>query len=80
VVVTKQCGIAPLLAGRAALLVAHDADAIAGAIRRVLSEPELHDRLAAGGREAVSHLGWEEPARQMEELYGRLVAAQSRVA
>jgi glycosyltransferase involved in cell wall biosynthesis len=80
VVVTKQCGIAPLLAGRAAMLVAHDADAIAGAIRRVLSEPELHDRLAAGGREAVSHLGWEEPARQMEELYGRLVAAQSRVA
>jgi glycosyltransferase involved in cell wall biosynthesis len=80
VVVTKECGIAPLLEGSAALVVAHDAAAIAGAIQRVLSEPGLHAKLAAGCREAVSRLGWEEPAVAMESLYSQVVSAHGRVA
>ena len=79
VVVTRECGIAPLLEGRAALVVSHDMDAISGAIRRVLSEPDLHAKLAAGCREAVSRLGWEEPAMAMESLYSEIVSASSRV-
>ena len=79
VVVTRECGIAPLLEGSAALVVSHDMDAISGAIRRVLSEPDLHTQLAAGCREAVSRLGWEEPAMAMESLYGQIVSAPSRV-
>jgi glycosyltransferase involved in cell wall biosynthesis len=80
VVVTKECGIAPLLEGSAALVVAHDAAAIAGAIQRVLSEPGVHAKLAAGCREAVSRLGWEEPAVTMESLYSQVVSAHGRVA
>jgi glycosyltransferase involved in cell wall biosynthesis len=80
VIVTEQCGIAPLLAGVAGLVVPHDAEAIAHAIERLLVESGLRARLAAGSREVASRLGWEEPAAEMEALYGRLVEADSRVA
>jgi glycosyltransferase involved in cell wall biosynthesis len=79
VVVTRECGIAPLLEDSAALVVSHDTDAVAGAIQRVLSEPGLHAKLSAGCREVVSRLGWEEPALAMESLYDEIVSAPSRV-
>ena len=77
--VTRECGIAPLLEDSAALVVSHDTDAVAGAIQRVLSEPGLHAKLSAGCREVVSRLGWEEPALAMESLYDEIVSAPSRV-
>jgi glycosyltransferase involved in cell wall biosynthesis len=80
VVLTKNCGIAPLLADDAALVVPHDAEALSGAVQRVLSEPGLHARLTAGCQQAVSRLGWDEPTDAMETLYGKLVEAKSRVA
>src|SRR3984893_6528983 len=73
VIVTEECGIAPLLAGVAGLAVPYDAAAISRAIERVFVEPGLHARFAAGCSEAASRLGWEEPVRAMEGLYGRLV-------
>jgi glycosyltransferase involved in cell wall biosynthesis len=72
VVVTEQCGIAPLLADLAGLMVPHDEAAVARAIHRVISEPELHSRLAAGCATVTARLGWEEPVREMEALYNRL--------
>jgi glycosyltransferase involved in cell wall biosynthesis len=80
VIVTEQCGIAPLLEGVAGLVVPHDAAAIYGAIERVFSEPDLHHRLAAGCSELVAHLGWDEPVREMEAFYGPLVEVERRVA
>jgi glycosyltransferase involved in cell wall biosynthesis len=80
VIVTDQCGIAPLLAGKAGLVTSHDVGAISQAIERVLVEPRLHERLAAGSREVVARLGWEEPAITMESLYGRIVESKSGVA
>jgi glycosyltransferase involved in cell wall biosynthesis len=80
VIVTEECGIAPLLAGVAGLAVPHDAAAIANAIERVFVEPGLHARLAAGCSEAASRLGWEEPVMAMEALYGQLVEVEMRVA
>jgi glycosyltransferase involved in cell wall biosynthesis len=80
VVVTEGCGIAPLLAEVAGLVVAHTAEAISRAIARILSEPGLHAGLAAGGQEASSRLGWGEPAQEMESLYRKLVGAESRVS
>jgi glycosyltransferase involved in cell wall biosynthesis len=73
VVVTDKCGIAPLLADLAGLVVEHDAAALAQALARVLWEPGLHARLAAGCRKAAARLDWEEPAREMEKLYTQLV-------
>ena len=80
VIVTEACGIAPLLGGVAGLVVSHDAGAISRAIERIFVEPGLHARLAAGCREAVACLSWEEPALAMEALYGQLVEGESRVA
>jgi glycosyltransferase involved in cell wall biosynthesis len=80
VIVTEECGIAPLLEGAAGLVVARDAAAISGAIERVFTEPGLHARLTAGCREFVARLGWEEPVREMEGIYGQLVEGQRRVA
>jgi glycosyltransferase involved in cell wall biosynthesis len=72
VVVTEQCGIAPLLAEVAGLVVPHDEGALAQAIQRVIGDRELRGRLVAGCREVAARLGWEEPVREMEALYNRL--------
>jgi len=75
VIVTRECGIAPLLVDVAGLAVAHEAEAVSQALARVLSDRGLHARLAAGCRVVASQLGWEEPIRQMEELYGKLAVS-----
>lgn len=72
VVVTEECGIAPLLAGVAGLMVPHDAGALARAIKSVISDTELHARLAAGCNTVTTRLGWEAPVREMEALYNKL--------
>src|ERR1700730_6755792 len=69
VIITEECGIAPLLAGVAGLVVPYDAAAIARAIERLLVEPGLRARLAAGSRPVASRLSWEEPAAEMDALF-----------
>ena len=71
VIVTEQCGIAPLLANEAGLVVRHDASSIAAALIRFCEEPDLHSRLAEGCKIVTGRLGWDEPVRQMESLYLR---------
>lgn len=72
VVVTEHCGIAPLLADVAGLVVTHDAGALSQAIGAVTSDPELRARLARGCRVVTAQLGWEAPVREMEVLYNKL--------
>jgi glycosyltransferase involved in cell wall biosynthesis len=74
VIVTEQCGIAPLLAEQAGLVVGHDKAALLEALERILSDSELRGRLAAGCTEVASRLGWEEPVREMEALYATLAS------
>jgi glycosyltransferase involved in cell wall biosynthesis len=83
VVVTAQCGIAPLLKDRAGLVVQHDAAEIAAAISLILSDGPTRDRLRDGCSAVAAELGWELPVRQMESLYAGLTAktpAQSSVS
>jgi glycosyltransferase involved in cell wall biosynthesis len=80
VIVTEKCGIAPLLADVAGLVVPHDATAIARAMARVLWEPGLHTRLAAGCKKVTASLDWDEPAEQMERLYEKLVMGEKQTA
>ena len=75
-IVTEQCGIAPLLADEAGLVVPHDPAALSGAIERILHETELRARLAAGCAVVTSRLGWDEPVREMETLYTALASRQ----
>jgi glycosyltransferase involved in cell wall biosynthesis len=72
VVVTEQCGIAPLLADVAGRVVPHEAGALAQAIRALIDDPEVHARFVAGCKTVTARLGWEEPVREMEALYNKL--------
>ncbi len=77
VIVTEQCGIAPLLADEAGLVVRHEEAALSNALERMLIEPELSSRLAAGCANVTSRLGWDEPVRDMEALYTTLASRQA---
>jgi glycosyltransferase involved in cell wall biosynthesis len=72
VVVTEQCGIAPLIKDVAGLVVAHDATSVANALERLLRDPQLHARFVSGCVELTSRLSWEEPVSQMATLYATL--------
>jgi glycosyltransferase involved in cell wall biosynthesis len=80
VIVTDTCGIAPLLADVAGLVVAHDASALAQALARVLWEPGLHAQLSAGCKKVAARLDWDEPAQEMENLYEQLVKGEKQAA
>jgi glycosyltransferase involved in cell wall biosynthesis len=74
VIVTEQCGIAPLLANEAGLVVRHDSAALSEALAQMLGTGETRARLEAGCAKVTSRLGWDEPVREMETLYGRLAS------
>ena len=80
VIVTEQCGIAPLLADEACLVVRHDAAELSRALERVLNEAQLRARLAAGCAAVTSRLDWEEPVREMEAIYTALASKQTASA
>jgi glycosyltransferase involved in cell wall biosynthesis len=77
VIVTEQCGIAPMLAEQAGLVVQHDKVALAKALERILGETDLASRLAAGCAKVTSRLGWDGPVGDMEALYARLASGQA---
>jgi len=79
VVVTEGCGVAPLLADTAGIVVAHNAKSISQALRSLLTDSALHARLSAGCREVTARLGWSEPAESMELLYRALASQTLRV-
>jgi len=72
VIVTDQCGIAPLLNGNAAVVVKHEEQELREAMQRLLEDEELHAKLQQGCAVAIGKLGWEQPLNQMEQLYSRL--------
>ena len=75
VIVTTSCGIGPLLANEAGLVVVHDAAVLAGALKGLLGDALLRERLAAGCARVLPRLAWEEPVAEMEALYSRLARA-----
>jgi len=74
VIVTEQCGIAPLLANEAGLVVRHDSAALSEALAQMLGTGDTRARLEAGCAKVALRLGWDEPVREMETLYGRLAS------
>jgi len=73
VLVTDRCGIAPILDGRAGLVVPHNCAALEAGLGKILNDPEFAARLRSGCTEVARSLGWEEPLAQMESLYQNLV-------
>ena len=76
--VTDKCGIAPLLADVAGLVAKRDPTAIAQALARVLWEPGLHAKLSAGCGRVAARLNWDEPAREMENLYRQFAKGEKQ--
>ena len=73
VIVTEQCGIAPLLKDVAGLAVRHEEDELRQALSRLLEDEQLRKKLQNGCAVAAANLGWEQPLQQMEAIYYRLV-------
>src|SRR5277367_1000615 len=78
VIVTEQCGIAPLLRDLAGIVIKHDVGELAEALSRVLTDRQLHGRLASGTAAVAAELGWEAPVSQMQQLYGQLARSSSQ--
>lgn len=69
VIVTDQCGIAPIIADRAGLVVAHDSASVARALRRLLEDPSAAARFRDGCPEVVTGLSWDQPVDEMARIY-----------
>ena len=75
---TDQCGVAPLVDGRAGLVVPHDRDALTSALERLLDQRELHERLREGCAGVAQSLSWQEPLDETQALYAELVREGQR--
>jgi glycosyltransferase involved in cell wall biosynthesis len=72
VVLTEQCGIAPLLANVAAVVVKHEQYDLAKGMKELLKKEELYRKLKEGCGTVVERLSWDGPLQEMEVLYARL--------
>lgn len=70
VIVSPFCGIAPLIEGRAGLVTAPERTLLSSALRRLLTDSDLHTRFKAGCGEVARELDWEHLVAQMENTYG----------
>ena len=71
VIVTENCGVAPLLA-EAGRIIPHEEGALARAMEELLQNETLRERLGHEAVKAAVKIGWEEPVREAEELYRKL--------
>jgi len=69
VIVTESCGISTLVNGRAGLVVAREEQALAGALKQLLSDEALYNRLKRGCQEVVQELSWGRLTERMEAYY-----------
>jgi len=72
VIVTDQCGIAPLLGGVAGIVVTHSASSLEQAMSSLLNSSTLYAQLKNGCASAVQRLDWGLPIREMDSLYRKL--------
>jgi len=71
VIVTDQCGIAPIVGGRAGIVVPHSVEALEKALEALLSNPRLCEAFRDGCAAVTRELSWDEPIAQMENLYAQ---------
>jgi glycosyltransferase involved in cell wall biosynthesis len=74
VIVSDRCGIAGFFETDEALVVPYERDAIVGAIRRVLSDSSLRDRLASGGVAAARRTSWDQVTDVQERIYREIAS------
>jgi glycosyltransferase involved in cell wall biosynthesis len=69
VVVTPQCGIHSLVDKRAGIVVKRERGAIAAALRELISQPALRERLRGGCRAVAEELSPEKTVAALERFY-----------
>ncbi len=75
-VVTSNLSSMPEIAGDAALLIdPYDVDALADAIRRLVSDEALRTELVERGFEQAACFTWERAAQQLRDVYQRLLSS-----
>jgi glycosyltransferase involved in cell wall biosynthesis len=77
VIVSDRCGIAGFFEDGEALVVPYERTAIVDAIRRVLSDAALRERLAQGGPAAARRLSWDSVAAAQERIYKDVAARKA---
>ncbi len=73
VLVTDQCGIAPIVDGSAGVVVRHDLASIEAGLQLVLDNQKYNEQLRSECSNVVRSLSWAEPLAQMEALYSKLI-------
>jgi len=71
VIVTENCGVAPLLKD-AGLIIRHDEAELTQAMAKLLQDETLRGQFSAQAIKAAARIGWEDPVREMEALYRKL--------
>ncbi|MDX6414188.1 MAG: hypothetical protein QOH23_1598 [Gaiellaceae bacterium] len=79
VVVTDRCGVASFFHDGEALVIPYESAAVIDAVRQVLADPELRERLARGGVAAAKRTSWDHVTDAQEEIY-RAVASRTAAA
>lgn len=74
-VITSPCGSIPEIAAAAALMVdPHDADGIASAMKRAITDKSLYDNLVEKGKLRAELFSWQRAAEQTFEVYQAVMA------
>ena len=77
VIITDACGIRSLIDGRAGLVIAPERQALAAAIRSLLTDRSLYQKLQAGCPGVAAQLGWDRLTEQMEGYYARALESRN---
>jgi len=80
-VIGSTCGAIPEVIGDAGLVFTEgDPEALAEALRRMLSDEELRERLVVAGREQVKQYSWDRVADKTYELYRQVFGTREATA
>ena len=76
-IVSDRCGIAGFFEEGEALVVPYERDAVVDAVRRVVTDPALRERLARGGLEAAHRMSWDRVTDRQEAIYRDVLASRT---
>jgi glycosyltransferase involved in cell wall biosynthesis len=74
VLLTSECGIAPLVEGRAGDVVACEVVTLRDGLARLLGDPARLTRLRSGCEDLAQSLSWDEPVETLEALYASMLS------
>jgi glycosyltransferase involved in cell wall biosynthesis len=77
VIITPFCGIRSLVDGRAGLVVPPEKEPLADALRNMIDNKPLFERLREGCTEVAAQLSWDRLTQQMEGYYTDVLASEN---